>query len=157
MNGYLSRDEMLALVKHAPLVSIDLLVTRPDGSVLLGLRENEPARDHWFAPGGRILKGERLSEAFARLTRGELGQAFALSEASLLGVYEHHYETNFAQAPGVSTHYVVLGHRLPVAADFAPAGDDQHRELRWWRPEQMTEANGVHRYTREYLPALTGR
>lgn len=156
MSGYLSRDDMVALVRLGPLVSIDLLVTRPDGSVLLGLRENEPARDYWFAPGGRILKGEHIPEAFARLTQGELGRKFDHAQATLLGVYEHHYGTNFAGEPDVSTHYVVLGHRLEVAADFEPRGDDQHRELRWWQPGDMTEANRVHRYTRDYLPALSG-
>jgi colanic acid biosynthesis protein WcaH len=35
-------------------VSIDLIVRDADGRVLLGLRNNRPARDWWFVPGGIV-------------------------------------------------------------------------------------------------------
>jgi len=52
----LGREEFLEVVERAPLVSIDLIVRRGDGLVLLGRRTNEPAKDFWFVPGGRIYK-----------------------------------------------------------------------------------------------------
>jgi len=150
----LDRDTWLTIVRHAPLISIDLVVTRPDSRVLLGLRENEPACDTWFVPGGRILKNERLADAFARLTRGELGHQLPYREATLLGAFEHLYDTNFARQPGITTHYVVLAHRVNVAADFAPEGDAQHRELRWWTAADMGSDPRVHPNTRAYAACL---
>lgn len=43
------------------------------GQVLLGQRLNRPAQGYWFVPGGRIHKDETMTQAFARLTKEELG------------------------------------------------------------------------------------
>ncbi len=59
----LARDAFLAVVRDAPLVSIDLVLPDDVGRLLMGLRTNEPARGSWFVPGGRILKDEPLDEA----------------------------------------------------------------------------------------------
>jgi hypothetical protein len=40
----------------APLVSIDLIIRDNADRVLLGLRNNEPAKGYFFVPGGIILK-----------------------------------------------------------------------------------------------------
>ena len=59
----LAHSDFLAVVAHAPLVSLDLVVRDPDGCVLVGLRTNRPAQGSWFVPGGRIYKNERVAEA----------------------------------------------------------------------------------------------
>jgi len=100
----LGREEFLEVVERAPLVSIDVIVRRGDGRVLLGRRTNEPAKDFWFVPGGRIYKNERLEAAFRRICEAELGKPFAIGEAKFLGVFEHLYPTNFAGQPGTGTH-----------------------------------------------------
>ena len=147
----LPRADWLQVVRHTPLVSIDLILCNAQGRVLLGLRENEPARDLWFVPGGVIRKDESLDAAFARIARAELGLRLERRLARLLGVYEHHYTTNFAQEPGVSTHYVVLAHRLDVDGELAPA-DRQHRELRWWPLVELMASPAVHANVKAYFP-----
>ena len=42
-----------------PIPIVDLLVTHR-GRLLLMLRNNEPAKDQGFTPGGRILRGETI-------------------------------------------------------------------------------------------------
>jgi colanic acid biosynthesis protein WcaH len=113
------------------LVSIDLVVVDSEQKVLCGWRVNQPARGFWFVPGGRILKDELLDEAFNRIAQVELGEGnWRRSDATLLGVFEHLYATNFAEAPGVTTHYVVLAYRIDVVdRPFPP--DDQHSDYRW--------------------------
>lgn len=150
------RETFIEIVRHTPLVSIDLVVSNGRGEVLLGLRENEPARGYWFVPGGRICKDERIPAAFARITRDELGRALPYEEAEFLGVYEHLYDRNFADEPGFGTHYVVLAHRVRWPEEVAVRSDDQHRELRWWPVERMAQDAGVHEYTRVYAAALNG-
>jgi colanic acid biosynthesis protein WcaH len=141
------------VIAATPLVSIDLLVRRADGCFLVGWRQNRPAARHWFVPGGRVRKGETLATAFARLTAGELGTAFTLAEATLVGAYDHLYpDTVFGPGDG-GTHYVVLAHRLEVPADFAPVADAQHERFRWMHPGELRADPAVHPNTRAYFIA----
>ena len=59
---HLSDEQFRDLVAYGPLISIDLIVTDAHGRALVGLRRNEPARETWFTPGGRIRKGESLPD-----------------------------------------------------------------------------------------------
>jgi colanic acid biosynthesis protein WcaH len=76
------------------LVSFDIIIKDPEGNVLVGLRTNEPAKGKYFVAGGIIRKNETLANAFARILQSETGLEASLSEAKLVGVYEHLYETN---------------------------------------------------------------
>ena len=70
---FLGQQAFLEVIDRTPLVAIDLVVVDPQQRVLCGKRTNQPARGFWFAPGGRILKGETLDAAFARIATAELG------------------------------------------------------------------------------------
>jgi colanic acid biosynthesis protein WcaH len=147
----LSKQHWLEVVQRTPLVSIDLIVLDPQGRVLVGLRTNEPARDTLFVPGGVIRKNETLDQAFARIAEVELGAAALRSEARLIGVYEHHYNANFALEPGITTHYVVLAHELQLTKlpDNAPL--EQHRELRYLTVPELLAHPNVHENTKAYF------
>ena len=139
------------VVEHAPLVSIDLILTDLAGRVLLGRRRNRPAQGSWFVPGGRVLKDERLDAAFLRLTAGEIGRAVPRAEAEVQGVYEHLYEDGFA-GERVSTHYLVLAYRLPPGEiDLAALPPDQHGDYRLAFREELLADPSVHPYTRAYF------
>jgi colanic acid biosynthesis protein WcaH len=103
-----------------------------------------------------IRKNEPRAAALQRVAAGELRipDVQAL-EPRLLGVFEHFYPDCFAGDIGVSTHYVVIAHRIDLPAGFeVPGGDDQHRQLRWWPLAEAAASEAVHRYTRDYLPLL---
>lgn len=123
---------------------------------MLGLRANRPAQGYWFVPGGRILKDERLGDALVRVVRRELGTAVPLDGWRGAGVYEHHYDDNFAGVAGVSTHYVVLPHRLALKADVEIAGDNQHDSLRWFPIGELLSRDDVHPYTKAYFEDAMG-
>jgi colanic acid biosynthesis protein WcaH len=144
-------DDYLDVVRNAPIVSIDLIVRNPRGEVLLGWRNNRPAAGCWFVPGGRVLKGEPLADAVARVARDELGLELALGEAEFVGPFEHFYEDNFADAPGVPTHFVVLAHRIETSEELAAPADEQHARFRWWSPQALLEADDVHPNTKAYF------
>jgi len=140
----LEPDAFLAVVRDTPLVAIDLLVRDNQGRLLMGLRANEPARGCWFVPGGRILKDETLEQAFARITESELGTPMERGDARLVGVYTHRYDTNFAGAPGVSTHYVVLAHELAASRLRTELPSTQHARYRWWTEDDARQSDEVH-------------
>ena len=60
----LSHSDLNTVIRLAPLVAIDLIIRDPQDRILLGLRNNEPAKGYFFVPGGIILKDEPLAEAF---------------------------------------------------------------------------------------------
>jgi colanic acid biosynthesis protein WcaH len=156
---WLSGETFRMVVDATPLVSIDLVVCDEAGQILLGQRLNRPAQGCWFVPGGRMLKNETLDEAFLRLTRDELGLAMPRQQARLLDVYEHFYSDSvFADAgQGPSTHYVVLGYKVQLAAGQVldpPA--QQHDRYRWWSAEAMQASAAVHDNSKAYLVALAG-
>jgi len=147
----LDRESFIDVIRHTPLVSIDLLVRRNNNDVLLGHRCNNPARDTWFVPGGRIRKDETLASAFARICTTELGREYDLSTARFLGCFEHFYADNFADIPGISTHYVVLAYQLRIADELQRLPREQHDQYRWFNPADIPNDPAVHENTRAYF------
>lgn len=147
----LKRDELAQVVKLAPLVSIDLIIEDNQGRVLLGMRTNEPAKGCWFVPGGRILKNERISQAFERVVKNELGLDLDYNRAQFVGVFEHIYSTNFALAEDFGTHYVVLAYRVKLTGSADIAADNQHSELVWLDKDKILKDEKVHPNTKAYF------
>lgn len=146
----LEKNVFAEIVKNTPLVSIDLIVRNSEGKILVGYRNNEPARHYWFVPGGSIKKNESIDGAFGRISEKELGKKFTRAESMLQGVYEHFHKTNFTDSSDFGTHYIVLAHVLDVG-DYTPVSDDQHEEYRWMSPEEILVNDKVHEYTKDYF------
>ena len=144
--NFLNHDDLGTVIRLAPLVAIDFVIRNARDEVLLGLRNNEPAKDCYFVPGGMILKNERLADAFSRLLKTETGYAVSIDDARLIGAFEHFYENNRFGAPDYGTHYVVLGYEIRVAGAAEPQPDDQHsancaggRSPNYWLPTGCTK------------------
>jgi GDP-mannose mannosyl hydrolase len=139
------------VVRHAPLVAIDLIIKDPEQKAVTGLRVNEPARGTYFVPGGVIRKNEALNKAFTRIMRAELGFSRELNEASFMGVFEHFYETNRFSHPGYGTHYIVLAYSLELPERPLIKLDTQHQAIRWMTPSEILAAPDVHPNTKAYF------
>lgn len=137
-------SEYKTIAKHVPVVSVDLLVHHA-GGIVLGKRQNEPAKGEWFVPGGTVLKGETRRQAVHRVAREELGVDVTIDRE--LGVYDHFYEA--AASDGIdskqylATAYVVT----PISKQFEP--DDQHKELRTFDAPFPELHDYVQRYVNE--------
>ena len=66
-------EEYRRICRIMPIACVDLLISDPDGKILLAKRANEPAAGQWWFPGGRVLYGERRKDAAARMLREETG------------------------------------------------------------------------------------
>lgn len=160
---WLSEEVFSSACAALPLVSIDLLVTRPGKNgheLLLGLRNNRPAQGWWFTPGGRIRKNESIAAALSRIGQEEIGlNPYCMDNTKLLGLWDHFY-TDSAFNSGISTHYVNLPHALHLTAEAAQAVDPpsgprlQHQEWAWMPVEQASIDQRVHEYVRIVLPQL---
>jgi colanic acid biosynthesis protein WcaH len=104
--------------KSMPLPCVDLLITH-NGSLLLMLRNNEPGKDLWFTPGGRIHRNESLEEAVKRVLSEETGlQPINITQVSTMSHM-------WPEAHTVTTYY-----RVQVNSDKVKL-DEQHRDYRW--------------------------
>ncbi len=147
---WIEPEILKCIIKNTPLVSIDIIVRRKeDKKVLLGLRNNRPAKGYWFVPGGRIFKDEKISEAFERITESELGVRLNIKDAKFLGVYEHFYEDSYFDE-SVGTHYIVNAYEIIINhTDIKP--DEQHSEFRWFSEEEILSDYSVHNYCKAYF------
>lgn len=125
MSEWIPDDEWAIIVRHVPIVSVDLLV-RYDGGILFGKRTNEPAKGEWFIPGGRVQKGETRHNAVHRVASGELDISVDIVES--LGAFEHIYDCSDV-AEVEKKHYLANGYVVDVA-NGEPKTDDQHEALR---------------------------
>lgn len=142
---------LIEVIKKTPLVSIDLIIRNKLNEVLLGLRNNEPAKNFWFVPGGRILINERISNALERIAYDEIGINLTFNDTRFLGVFEHFYQENFAQEQGFGTHYVVLAYEINISKSLHELPKDQHRQYRWLKVESLLKEDKVHPNTKAYF------
>lgn len=147
---FLSRSDFQQIIQQTPLISIDLIVRNEKNEILLGLRNNRPARNYWFVPGGRVLKDESLSVTFERLTTDEIGLSCSIADADFIGVYEHLYSDS-AFDKTVSTHYVVLAYTFFVDSNDINLPDQQHRSYQWCAEDVIAENEQVHQNTKNYF------
>jgi colanic acid biosynthesis protein WcaH len=143
----LSNSEFKEIVRNTPLVSIDLVIADPSGAILMGWRENEPAKGTWFVPGGRIRKSEKIADAFERIVKTETGLAKTVSDSRFGGVYEHLYPTNQFGDASFGTHYCVLAYILRVSERPSIAIDSQHSMMDWLTPRSAN----IHPYSLAYF------
>lgn len=146
----LNDEQLLYVVKHSPVVSIDLIIENDRGQILVGLRNNEPAKGLYFVPGGMIRKGESRAQAFRRILMRETGLTIAFSNAEFLGVFEHNYPTNRFNEPGFGTDYFALGYRMNLPPSASLVADDQHSELVWMTRSDILSSPDVHENTKVY-------
>lgn len=142
---FVPEDLFAEFLERMPQVCVEVVVEY-EGSVLLALRENEPAKGEWFWPGSRLYKGEETEAAARRVAREELG--IDVEPRELLGVYSHFWDRS---AHGVSRHTVNVVYRVsPVDPDPDVTLDDQHADVRW-----VDESDpGLHEHVRQYLADL---
>lgn len=159
----LSESVFKQSVDALPLVSVDLCVTDAAGNLLLGKRNNAPARHWWFTPGARIRKNESIAQALARVMVDELALPVeCAAHATLMGAWDHFYPDSAFDA-GISTHYVNLPHWLrltdeQVAAMQLPQGaGEQHGSWQWLPLAQAARDSAVHEYVQVYARWLLER
>lgn len=101
-----------------PIASVDILVVY-DGKLLLMLRNNDPGKDLWWTPGGRVRIGETLEEAAIRELSEETG--LTASKLDKKGVMDHFWPRG---------HFVTTFFRANVADDRVKL-NDEHRGYKW--------------------------
>lgn len=75
-------------VANLPIACVDVFLYHPSTKqYLLVLRKDPPAKNFWWPPGGRVFKGELLTDCARRKCREEIG-ATDVHSVRILGVAE---------------------------------------------------------------------
>jgi 8-oxo-dGTP diphosphatase len=106
-----------------------------NGSKLLMVkRGRDPARGLWSIPGGRVERGEYLSDALRREVKEETG--LDVEVGRLIGIHE---------VVG-DTHYVILDFEAIVTSASEPIAGDDVDEARWVRFEDVPKLDCTPRF-----------
>ena len=156
---WLTKEQFNIAVDYLPLVSIDLCMVY-EKKILLGKRNNSPAKNWWFTPGGRIKKNESVSSAIMRICMEECNhQNLQKTPLTLMGVWDHFYNES-AFDENLATHYINLPHYIFVSQQTKdslnlPAGiEEQHSDWTWMPLNEAASHPKVHQYVRQYTSWL---
>ena len=131
-------DSLFTKIKRSmPIAAVDILALH-QGRLLLMLRNNEPAKNEWFTPGGRILYGETLKDAVVRKLHEETGlKATNIGKSATMS----HFYSN--------AHYVTTFFRVDVTDDKVKL-NEQHRDYKWISSLETD----LHPYVRQMIEEL---
>jgi len=76
------------IVENAVISTVDLLFLNSKNQLFLCYRNNEPLKDIYYIPGGRINKGEPMIQAACRKAKDEVGLDIDPTKLQFLGVYD---------------------------------------------------------------------
>jgi 8-oxo-dGTP diphosphatase len=102
-----------------PQLAVGAVVVQDD-VLLMVRRGGDPGRGLWSLPGGRVERGEYISDALAREVKEETGVDIAVGE--LIGIFE---------IVGSDHHFVVLDFAAETSGTGEPAAGGDADEARW--------------------------
>ncbi len=120
------------IINYMPIMCIDFLIVH-ENSVLLGKRNNEPAKWVWFVPWWRILKAETQKEAQKRKLLEETWINIDKDlTIILLGVYDTIFDKN-AFSNDQLTHTINITYIVQLTDKYIDIStDDQNEVLKWF-------------------------
>jgi colanic acid biosynthesis protein WcaH len=127
MQNKISKGLYKKFLKNMPIFCVDLIIDR-DKKVLLVKRKDEPCKNQWWVPGGRVYKNEKTEDAAIRKARGETGLDVEIVKR--VGFYEPMLkEAQFGIKTG--THNPVVVYHLKSKSDQEVYLDETSSGYRW--------------------------
>jgi len=148
--NFLSDEEWMFSVKNLPIIAIDLIIKNKKSEILMGRRLNNPAKNFFFVPGGRIFKNEKIKDAFERVSLDELGKTYQIKDSKFINYFEHFYPNSLWRDKNITTHYVVLAFELNSGPNDEFNLNTQHNEFEWISKENY-KIFKIHKYSLDYL------
>jgi colanic acid biosynthesis protein WcaH len=149
---YTPKQDYLNVIKNNQLIALDLIIINQKNEVLLGYRNNNPAKNTWFTFGSRVFKEELFEDACERISSNELGLSIKLKDCIKHGVYHHNYTNNFDN-DDFGTNYIVFAFVYKINENIIESinGDNQHNMYKWFSVENIKNEDCVHEYVKNYF------
>jgi colanic acid biosynthesis protein WcaH len=142
--GLIPGDFYGRIVAVMPIVCVDLIVIDIDGRLLLLRRRDEPAKGHWWFPGGRVHLGETRTESVLRKLNEECGLGpddGTMTELITVDVI-------LSDDQGTVRHAVSTVFRIEMSRVAGPLQLDEHSEAAEWRPPATWLRENLHPFVR---------
>lgn len=114
------------IVSVLPITCIDVILLHQNRCLLL-LRDNEPAKDQYWFPGGRLKKGEHIKDAVVRKVFEEVGLNCTFEK--IVTVEETYFEATPAMTQDVHTINICCAARIEHFSK--PHLDRFHKSFKW--------------------------
>lgn len=147
---HLDTDDFKFIVKHTNLFAIDIIIKYKE-KILVARRNNPPARNYYFVPGGRVFKDEPIKAALKRILLSEIGFSKTEVDFKLVGIFDHIYPDNVFAEMEFGTHYIVTAVLIDLTDTFTPTLDDQHEKFEWLSIKEIPSRNDVHTFVKNYF------
>jgi len=151
----LSHKNLHDVIRLTPIASIDILCIHKN-NVLLGKRQNNPAKDTLFNPGSKIFKLETIPQAIRRVVKNEIGLSITdMKRFRFLTATDHIYHNNFLD-DSFKTHYISLSYVIHLTDDEITLiqYDDQHDSLQWFDIKSTIQHPLLHPYCKQFLEQI---
>ncbi len=89
---FIEQQAFNEIKRSLPINAVELLILDSDENILMFKRANEPAKDQWWFPGGRILFAETRMDAAKRVLKDECG--ITKFDIRKIGMFEYIVENN---------------------------------------------------------------
>lgn len=113
--------------QNFPIICVDGIIVQ-NGKYLLVKRQNEPLKEEWWIPGGRLYKDETLEKGFRRKIKEETG--LDVRVVARIGFYEESFKLNDLGIDSKHTISIVF-----IATPIDPSQkiklDKQSSEYKW--------------------------
>lgn len=147
---YLKEKDWKFLVKNSPILAIDFVIKNDKNEILMGRRKNNPAKNYYFVPGGRVFKNEKIKNAIQRISREELNLKINKKDTKFINYFEHFYKNSLWEEENINTHYIVLAFQIISKNNLEFDLSKQHKEFKWISEINSKKYN-VHNYAFEYF------
>lgn len=115
-----------------PIPCVDLIVVNNGGDVLLAKRTNEPAKDEWWFPGGRVHYLETRLGAAIRKLREECGlETGPLFELATYDVIVERSDNGVKSHAITTLYYTKVSLQQEFMLDFQSSMAEWHSPLEW--------------------------
>lgn len=94
----ISDTEYKKIMEYMPVVCVDGLIINENREFLLVKRKNEPLKNEYWLPGGRLHKNEKLEEAIKRKMTEELNIEVEIIKS--LGYFEEFFDNTVQEVNG---------------------------------------------------------
>jgi colanic acid biosynthesis protein WcaH len=113
------------ILENMPILCVDGIVVNDKDEILFLKRENEPALNEWWFPGGRVFKGEKLENSIVRKVKEETNLDVVVDR--FIGISE----TDFTTGPmNIPVHTINVTYLLrPISNNIKI--DNLHSEYIW--------------------------
>jgi len=140
------KERYKEILELMPICCIDVVIIYK-GKIFMVKRTNEPAKNQWWFPGGRVLKNEKLRDAVKRKLFEETGLRGKSIKPLIFD------ETIFEKSSikGINAHTINLCFSIEVDNDQVVL-DNQSSEYKWvdkieekWHPyvKKVIEYSGI--------------